>query len=378
MKTGHLLSLLIVFCVTCLGASCNDSQQSYSTASGSSYSGSNGFATAYNGPGSAWSLTLNLGGTFEIEVRDTPGSSVDTYISGTYERISNGFLELTVSFANGSNPPLPGEMAAAIEAPDFGFWMRPFGNADGELIPMIIGGNCPTADVAGNWMMMTCDDSGVSCDATSNAREFFGSFNYDAGTSLATLPARFTLGSGSDLGMGNLGTASCSDGLMVIDADTMIYLTATDGAIVQVDPSSNSTKHIVAIPEEVIVQVDLEGSYIGLAFDRFDDASHAVRIVVDSGGATGTIYYIDPDNLETDLAGTAVGTLAFSDVNEVNGTAADGWITGTFNWSGSSNRPLYCMSASDLASSGQGMILCVGQGPVDDEKFFNFVLIRTG
>jgi hypothetical protein len=337
-------------------------------------SGSGGDSYAYSGPGSVWAVDLESDGSFFIDKSDTLGGAVTLSVYGTYERFDNGFIELTVWSATGVDAPSPGDMAMAVEVPGFAFMLRPLDESS-EIIPMVISGDCPSEDVTGNWIMTTCNQSGGSCDATDNSRDLLGTFAYDFEASTASLPSRYALADGSSLGSNDIGSATCTDGIMSVD-DALMYLTSNQGAIVQISPSDHDeAQHVLALPQEVITLSDLAGDYVGLGFDKTDETSFAVSMTINDAGTSASIFQVDDEDLEAGTPGSSVATIAFSAANSISGNSEDGWITGTLSVSGDPDRPIYCMAASNVAGSGKNMLLCIGQSPGDATQFYNLAMV---
>ncbi len=331
----------------------------------------------YNGPGSAWSVLLTEDGDFQIKAREALEDDPFLRVEGTYERYDNGFIELTVGSASGTDAPSRGDKGMAIEAPGFAFLLRPLGGS-GELYPMVTAGDCPDEDFTANWMMMTCNDAGDSCGASSTGRDFFGVFNYDESTETASLPARYALQSATSQGSNSIGTASCRKGVMEV-SDALMYLTENQGAIVQISPDDHDdARHVMALPQETIVQTDLAGTYVGMGFDKSDDSSFAVSMTMNAGGTAATIYAVDDNDLEDATPGSAGGSIAVTSVNMIGAASANGWFTGTFTATGEAARPLYCTAAADVGDSGKNMLLCIGQSPGDADEFYNLVLVSEG
>lgn len=340
--------------------------------------GGSGAGYSYAGPGSAWSVELNDDDSFTISRAPSHGGTPDLNVSGTYERFANGFIELTVSSATGTDAPSPGDKAMAIEAPGFAFLLRPL-NGTGEILPMVTSGACPSSDVTANWMMLTCNNgAGQSCDADDTGREFFGVFNYDASAGTVSLPARFAISAGTSQGSNSIGTATCSDGVMSV-ANALMYLTENQGAIVQISPNDHDqAQHVLALPQETIVQTDLAGTYVGMGFDKTDNSSFAVSMTINSAGTSASIFQVLDTDLEAATPGSSVASIAITAVNMVGSAAADGWLTGTFSSSGEPDRPIYCMTATNLATSGKNMMMCIGQSPGVATDFYNLVLVSAG
>jgi hypothetical protein len=338
-------------------------------------SGAGYFADAYSGPGSVWTVYLVSDGTFDIDRSDMEGvSTLNVY--GTYERFGNGFIELTVSGATGADAPSPGDMAMAVEVPGFAFMLRPL-DENGEIIPMVLSGSCPSENVTANWIMTTCNSDGDSCDASDNSRDLFGTFAFDFADGTASLPSRYALADGSSLGSNDIGTATCTDGIMFVD-DVLMYLTENQGAIVQISPTDHDqAQHVLALPQETLTLTELAGDYVGLGFDKADETSFAVSMTIDDAGTSASIFQVSDEDLEAGTPGSSVATIAFTAANSISGNAEDGWVTGTFSVTGEPDRPIYCMAASDVAGSGKNMLLCIGQSPGDATQFYNLIMVSA-
>lgn len=329
----------------------------------------------YSGPGSAYSIQFDeLEGTFVIGIADSLAAGAHTWIYGDFERFDTGFTELTVSEATGTAAPSEGDVAMAIEAPGFGIVLRPFGG-DAEFVPTVISESCPTADMAGNWILTACNDGGSSCDAESTSIGFFGTFAYDATAEEASFPASYDIETATDLGSRVVITDECSYGIMD-NADTALYLSNEDAAIVhESTDDTDDTRHAFSLPQQELEQTRLAGDYYGMAFDKNDDSGTALHLLIDVGGATGTIVEIDESDLEGATVAGAYGTIAITSVNQIGATSADGWITASFTEDGGPTRPLYCTAAEGIGSPEETVLICVGQSAADEEEFLNFMFV---
>lgn len=371
MNAKHHLIVLIVFSLSCMGASCGGSESS-SPFTGSS--GQVGSASDYTGPGSSWNVTLDGFGFFYITESETLDDPISMTVSGTYERHDSGFIELTVVDADGDDAPEADDTTVAIEIPGFGFLFQPFG-ADEEMIPLLMSGDCPVQDVTTNWITMTCNSGGSACDAESDSQGFFGTFDYVYATGQSTLSSRFTLDDGSDLGASIVGTELCGDGVSA-PAGAVVYLSEEPGAVVHLNPDDHDeAQHMMGLPQQTLTAGDLAADYVGFIFDKNSNASEPVQMSVGSGGATGSITDVDPDALHDLASGASLASVSFDSVNMVEGTSADGWVTATYSAEGESDTVMYCTAATDIGTSGLGMLLCVGQSPTDTEEFYNLVMV---
>ena len=339
---------------------------------GSSSSGSSS-GESYQGPGSYWSVDLDEDGSFVVTVSEEPGTPTLLTVNGTYLRHASGFVELTVGTATGTDAPSPGDRAIGLEIPGFAFLLQPL-DADGEVIPMVVAGECPSGDLVANWFVTTCNESGVDCDASDAGRDYFGVFRYDAGTTTASLPSAYSL-DGASIATSPIGAASCSDGIMDV-TDARLFLTEVGGAIVQISPTDHDeAMHVVALGQETLVASDLDGTYAGLVFDQGDDSNTPVNIEISGGGTSATAYLVDVDALDEALAGAPIATLSFSSFNDVSGASVAGWITGSLDNGADPAQAIYCAAQTDILATGRNMMTCIGRSPGDPTRFYNAVMV---
>lgn len=320
----------------------------------------------YNGPGSKWDVDLYDNNTFVIERRPTVTGSVSLTVEGTYERLSSGFLKLTVSSASGEDAPSANDMAWALEVPGYALLLKP---VDGDqIIPMVTAGTCPTADLNANWVVVKKADSSRADDAD---RDFFGEFVFTIADQSARLPSRRALANSfQDGGEQSLGTGTCANGILTI-SDGVMYLTNNGGAIVHTsvdDPSDAS--FIFGLNQKAITAVsNLDGNYAGILFDENqvgDTAISPVSLSCTSGACMGTLV----TNIDTGAVSNETVTVNLSGTPD---QLATGLITGTIvnTTSGS----LACMADIGVLGTSTKMISCVGQSPGDNQKMFNVLFV---
>ncbi|MCP5045067.1 MAG: hypothetical protein GY944_28895 [bacterium] len=364
-NTASTAALAVVSAAVLLAVGCKD---------GGGSSAELGGEGSYHGPGSYNTVDLNDDGTFLITISEEPGAKVDLEVEGDFTRRASGFVELEVTDAKGRHAPDAGERAIALEVPGFAFLLKPL-DEGGEIMPMVVAGECPNTTFTANWLVTSCSNADVACDATRTDLEFLGEFGYAEDTQTASLPSAYALHDGSAQSTHDIGSASCDDGIMEVD-DARLFLTESGGAIVQISPDDDDEEHhVVALPQEAIVAADLAGDYAGLVFDGSADESFPVNMTVAAGGMSATAYRVDPEHLGRAVSGASVATLTFSSVNDVSGSGVDGFLTGTFTDGLSPATPLYCAAATDVVDSGKNVLLCIGQSPGDTTKHFNTVMV---
>ena len=195
---------------------------------GGSGSGS-GSTQTYTGAGSRWDVELASDNTFTITHRPSASGAVDMTVNGTYQALASGFLKLTVGSATGTGAPSPGDAGYALNVPGYVFILKPIDPNSDQIIPMIKSGSCPTGNMSANWVMVK---------GTNVNGEVYGTFAFDATTQTASLPTQYDL-SHSPGASYTLGSGTCKDGVLSVGGGDM-FLTEGGGAIVHVNPGSNS------------------------------------------------------------------------------------------------------------------------------------------
>ena len=335
----------------------------------------------YSGPGSKYDVTLASDGSFEVTHRETAASAIDMTVSGSYTRQSNGIVKLDISGAVDASgatllTPANGDVAWAIDVPDYAFFLKPMGDGD-QLVPMVISSSCPTTDFNGNWLNVNTEATG---DATSTARDYFGTFSYIASSGAADVASKYSLANmTSNLGATSLNSGTCSDGLMTVAAGTsnesLLYL-SPKGAIVRTGTftptDETDDKFIFAFTTTALSSIaDLDGNYAGMLFDDNLPTNNKIAPVNMTCNATGTCtaQQIDEADLTTVIAGDYDIDFTGSTIN----SPSDGFIVGTGS-DGTGTGNLSC-NVDTTISGGKTMINCVGQSPSDNTKLFNVLFV---
>ena len=325
-------------------------------------------ARAYTGAGSKWDVSLDADdNTFVVTLRASASDPVVLTVEGTYESFASGFLRLTVGSASGTDAPSPGDQAWALEIEGYAFILKPIDPSSDQIIPMINAGDCPTSDIAANWVMVKSNN-----DATSATTDFYGEFNYAVATDTPSLPAKYSLTHATVTGGGIPGTGTCEDGLMLV-SDAEMFLTASSGAIVHTDITNPTNSQIIfAFEQKAISDIaNTDGDYAGLLFDGSEtggDRVQAVSVDCTSGACTGTIVTdlvnntLSTDTVTINLSGTVDSPL-------------DGFVTGTIDDGGMTPGNLSCMFDIDVLGSGKKIVSCVGQSPGGNTDMFNVLLV---
>lgn len=326
--------------------------------------------TTYTGPGSFYSMVMNNDGTFTVSVKENySDASAFMTIEGTFESVGNGVTEYTVESATTTGPaseaPQKGDKAYGMEAIGFGMFLLPLGG--NEVIPMMIQGDCPTADFTANWV--TAQNTGGS-DSTDVNSDFFGTFSYNGTTGEGEVVKKRNLVDFAQVtggGSGVFSTESCEDGFLQISAgdDTAnMWLTANGGAMVETFFEGQRNSTIFALPRDSNELADLEGTFRGIVVNNGGDpTSDSENLFAElefdgSGNGTGRqITSINPWELGDE-------GVVFS--LEKNSSVGSGWYTGTMEFSegGSpTTANVGCAFTQNLNDSGQDIMLCTAQQP---------------
>lgn len=308
----------------------------------------------YGGPGSDWRANIE-GSTFTItraaDVAATRAENFGLTITGSAEVLESGFQFLTVESVTGDDGPTAGDTAYGLEVPGFAFMLKPAGSD--EIIPMVEMGNCPTTDLALNWVV-TNSDSPNKQDV-----DTFGVFTFTESTGAALISGGYSLNDGfgvqNEFTESNV-TGTCNQGILDITGNdsATIYLNGSGGALVDTGSSV-----IVAMPRTEVTAANLDGNYFGIEFfgNGTEDSTFPVSASVSDSGATITITrYSDVENA---TLSETVHTLSGMTYNAAGATTLDGFATGSLDHSAvTADANISCNVTEDAAGSGKNLIFC--------------------
>ncbi|MEM7220209.1 MAG: hypothetical protein AAF515_17740 [Pseudomonadota bacterium] len=317
----------------------------------------------YAGPGSRWDVALLASGAFTIERRATATSPVILTVEGTYEQLTSGFLTFTVTAASGMDAPAVGSGAWALEVPGVALFLRPEPALDRGFISLLEAGECPTDTFDSNWVMAR---PGASIDANDLNEPLLGSFSFDPATGESRLDERYSLNNFNPLGELDLGTGSCSDGLLVNDA-AAVYLTSNGGGLVKTfNPDPAETSIVLAMPSASVTGIDaLDGSFIGVLSDNVTSAGVApISVACSAGLCTGDVLTaVDDATIVSSFEIDLFGTLDFP---------VSGFVSGEFRADG--NRGAVACQVVPAATPGERLATCVAQDPADNDDMLSLLL----
>jgi hypothetical protein len=320
-----------------------------------------------------WSITISSSNTFVVENAD------GLEVSGTVENLDSGFVKLTVSSSNESEPQA-GDIAYGLNVPGVIFFLAPVGD-DGEVIPMVKSGTCPSTETSFLWSLAGAKDSDnnkvtKSCNNTdTEGLDIFGEATINS--SEITIPSKYDICDNSISG-DFTGAFSCTDGVATITSegavDAYMYLTEGGGAIVKTQPGDSDEKTIVALAGESSLSIsDLEGDYAGVLFiendEEGDDSTKPVSATITSG-VSGKIEVTEWDVENNTLkSGGISGTIH----NFESDTPMNGFIKGKLDVDeNQSDESIYafvvCQSDLNANGSGKNIVVCTGQEPKRDSE----------
>ncbi|MDX1756010.1 MAG: hypothetical protein R3175_08140 [Marinobacter sp.] len=365
--TNRLMWGSLVLAGTLAAAGCGGGGSGSDSGSGDSNTGE--ASVNYNGPGSKWDVALHEDGSFDITRRETPLTPIDLTVSGSYQRLDSGYLQLVVEEATGTDAPVAGDQAWALEVPGYAFLLKPM---DGDqVIAMVTAGSCPDGDLAANWVMVKGHSDS---DASSDSRDYFGTFEFDSSTGTPSLPTKHALTSGFPLVTdgGIDGSGTCEDGLMLVGEEPDIaamYLTENGGAIVQTNINSETdSSFIFGLTADAVDGSDLDGDFAGMLFDdNMSDGTQINPVAFSCSGSVCEGYLVE--DIETGAASEEGVTITFS------GSLSDNFVTGVIQDSDSNSGNLACMVDLNANDTDSTIASCVGQSPGDNSKMFNVLLV---
>jgi hypothetical protein len=332
----------------------------------------------YAGPGSDYTIEIDTGTTGDFSITEKDAAFT---VSGTFETLSSGFKEMTITPSDSDPAGLRTTPFYAADIPGFMLVMEPLISTSDTIVTAIKAGECPSEDINGNWLVTSYDDD----DDDFSDNDSSGTFSYDISTDTATLPKRFTV-LGVSKGEGNpMVSGGCTGGVGEItstgggdvgddDIATMYYSDA-GAALVRVKESGSDDQQIIIMlpsPDAPVAESDLEGSYYGLVMfsDHPDDSIQPIQFDFNAAGSAD----IREINIETGITATSnIGTATINTANVSEGLhKASFEITREDADSPSGN----LMCASHLAIGGdatKAFLFCVGE---EENNLFNVLLIK--
>jgi hypothetical protein len=329
----------------------------------------------YAGPGSDYTIVMDTGTTGDFKIEITINKTDPAFeVSGTFETLSSGFKQMTITPSDSDPEGLPDTFYAA-DIPGFMLVMEPLISTSDTIVAAIKSGECPSGTIEGNWLVTSHDED----DDDFSDNDSSGTFSYNTDTDTASLPNKFKVDGTVYTGEGfeTLVSGGCTDGEGTITdpEPATMYYSDEGAALVQV-----STEQLIIImlpsPDAPVAESDLEGSYYGLVmFNDHPDGDNVQPIQFDFDAAgTATISSLETSGVTSNI-GTA--TINTANVLDKTGEKTNGLHKASFNITegeGSSSGNLMC--ASHLAIGGdatKAFLFCVGE---EDNKLFNVLLIK--
>ena len=193
---------------------------------------------------------------------------------------------MTVSTSNQIGNVAVGSSAYVLEVPGVMTLLKPIGT-NTQIINMVTSGDCPSFDVTANWVNT---NKNIDMSTQKSNRDLFGTYSYTHSSTSAILPQKYAFDE-TGLGSSNLGTLSCSNGI-VTGSSFKMYLTQAGGAIVRTEGSDNTLGNsdddlIISFPVDTLSAGELDGSYSGLVFEESGSSENIFPISMTFSGTSG-------------------------------------------------------------------------------------------
>jgi hypothetical protein len=277
-------------------------------------------------------------------------------VSGNYQRLSSGFVKLTVTQSSGHGVKT-GTVRYGLEVPGVAFLSQAMLTTELGIITTVAGGHCPTANYTSNWLLTQYLPSFDMSDPNKNA---FGTFSWDQQTGTGTLPTQYAIaGNYQANGPDSAAiTGSCGDGIMattIHGVPATVYLTSQGAAIVKFHEADG----VLALPADPIPSKEaLAGKYAGIIVNLNDIfvPVRPVQATIDEQAdvSLNGLYDVDPLVIDGNYGGTAT----FDALNAPSNGLAEVTVT-----TGNGTGKMECMASTNLLSTGKNLIFCVGQAP---------------
>lgn len=376
---------LLVSCDTENGANAGEED---ATGTPADTSGDDAVSRSYSGPGSFWSMSFDEAAqTFHAEVAENAGEPIAMEVNGTFEDVS-GWKVLTVTEASDvEGAPSPGDQVQGIEVPGFAFLLQPPETSYGNIIPMLIQGECPEGDESLNWMIV---QGFGSKDASTTENDFFGTYRYQLADNTAEVTARYALAGYTQQTepTHTIYAEPCAGSVMSLETDYTIEADlppinlwmVPGGAMVETyyrDWQSGALEKqtMLGLNAAAFSQSDLTGrTFIGMRFGApsevgaADGVVDAVEIVFDADGVGTAQIISDVRTGETSGSGGAVR------IDAIN-TPSAGFFTATVSGGEGVAGNLACSVAAGMGADAQTMMSCVGQTPGNLAEPFTLMLV---
>ncbi len=324
----------------------------------------------FRGPSqnASWELDLSNSGTFTLSKRSDPGAITDYDLLGNHERLSSGFLELTITTS-----PRPSEVPTTIvvglELDDTALILFPFEQNASELIALVPENDCPANDVAGNWLYFDSDENA----ADANTR-FLGTLLYSASAETVRLSSGIALTNGfppqNEI---SLDQVTCSNGFDELTSGDQ-YLSSTTVAI---EDRIGGYKRLVSIPQRTIAALaDVDGMYVGFArkYSQTEDTSYATA---ECSAGECDVFFLNDYTQTNNGSQTYSFDLDEDSLNNAGAGIASGEITQIAVPQTSAN--IACIINTDLTPSGTTtkVLACNAQAPDDTDELLNFFFVES-
>lgn len=322
-------------------------------------------SNAYQGAGSAWSLTSKSDGTCTLSE-----SNSNLQVNATCSKLSSGFTKITVTSATGGNVNLVAPAAGTVTwAYEIAGYMMPFiGFTVDKVVPTVSTGTCALS-VNHNFVVSFGKLDPNQLVTSFNGWSHMGNYTINNVNGL-TINGYAANGTQimTNQNIPSFTLAGCTNGLKTDtdanNAKSSLYLTQNGGAIFHQDRSAStattgsqgSVENDFMLPasNDVTSLAGLDGNYIGFVITSQGAGNYATKkvAVTASNGA-----FAVSDLTGTDLTTSTPGHSNFTLTTKVSTSLYRGSLTHT-NAGGS-------IGCAINATSGQKIVICSGLDPAD-------------
>ena len=348
----------------------------------------------YTGPGSYYENRFYDDDTFVMDVSETTptidASATDNQgvggvgdsvrVEGTTVSVPTGYTRLDVTTVTPPNDDIkPGDKIYSLEIPGFTFVMAP---PDGQMIPMMVAGQCPsaTATVEANFMVAQ-DDTGES--AQSATAGWWGTVEFKAAESTADVTQNNNLTNFAETGElpPSVTSVTCDPatgrGQGTWETTTPpatgtanVWFTSMGGLMIEsLDAAGEKIQTRAALPTpSAPVNVSaLAGNYSAISVDATGSEPTYLDIGMEANGTGAAQEYLDPDTGTLEPGDPAIVTFTETESD-------DGWFTGTLAM-GTDMVNLACSAGLPASPGGKTILFCVGQSPENPAEPMAIVMV---
>ena len=235
----------------------------------------------------SWTFSIPEASTGSFTASESTNS---VSVQGTYSRLSNGFIKMTVTASSGSNAPTVNTVKFGIEVPGFAFFSQPILTNERRIISSVSTGVCPTTTFNGIMAYsLWSGTAGTTTDVSQTTTPAFGTVSWNPGTNIMTVTDLRNLANYGSLGVTPFTlSGTCSSGIITFtgagDRGGTLYVTDTNGGIYV----TNTERAILILPQVAIPSVtQLSATYAAFNYNEANLTDMwPLRMTISTSGTT--------------------------------------------------------------------------------------------